>query len=120
MSHIVEIKTEVRDPVAIRAACERLKLPPPVQGTFELFSGSVTGIGVKLPGWRYPAVCDTATGQVRYDNYGGAWGDQSQLDRLLQRYAIEKATIEARRKGHTVTEQSLSDGSIKVTVQVGG
>ena len=32
MSHVVSIQTDVRDPVAIRAACERLKLPEPVLG----------------------------------------------------------------------------------------
>jgi hypothetical protein len=38
----------------------------------------------------------------------------------LQAYAVEKTKIEARRKGHAVTEQQLADGSIKLTVQVGG
>ena len=33
MSHIVSIKTEVRDPTAVAAACQRLGLPEPVQGT---------------------------------------------------------------------------------------
>jgi hypothetical protein len=28
--------------------------------------------------------------------------------------------IEARRQGHTVTEQSLADGSIKLTINIGG
>ena len=63
---------------------------------------------------------DTAKHQIRYDNYNGAWGEQKQLDRLLQAYAVEKAKLEARRAGHTVTEQPLSDGSIKLTIQVGG
>ena len=35
-------------------------------------------------------------------------------------YAVEKARIEARRQGHSVTEQPLADGSIKLTIQVGG
>ena len=34
--------------------------------------------------------------------------------------AVEKARIEARKRGHTVTEQSLADGSIKLTIQVTG
>jgi hypothetical protein len=42
------------------------------------------------------------------------------MDRFLQAYAIERAKMEARRKGHTVTEQSLADGSVKLTVTVGG
>ena len=37
MSHIVSVKTEVRDPVAIAAACRRLGLPEPVHGTAKLF-----------------------------------------------------------------------------------
>ena len=34
--------------------------------------------------------------------------------------AVEKAKLEARRRGHTVTEQRLEDGSIKLTVRVAG
>jgi hypothetical protein len=120
MSHIVEIQTEVRDPAAVRAACERLKLPPPKNGTFELYSASATGLAIELPGWNYPVVCDTANGQLRYDNFGGLWGEQKELDRFIQMYAVEKAKIEARWRGHTVTEQPLQDGSIKLTIQVGG
>ena len=120
MSHIVEIKTEVRDAVAVGAACQRLKLEAPTRGTAKLFSSSATGVIVKLPDWRYPVVFDTKSGQARYDNYNGRWGKQAQLARFLQGYAVEKARLEARRKGHTVTEQSLADGSIKLTVTVGG
>jgi len=120
MSHIVEIKTEVRDETAISAACQRLKLEAPTQGTAKLFSDSATGVIVKLPDWRYPAVFDTQSGQARFDNFEGRWGEQGQLDRFLQGYAVEKTKIEARKKGHTVTEQSQADGSIKLTVSVGG
>ena len=120
MSHIVSIKTEVRDAAAVRAACQRLKLPQPVHGTTKLFSGEVTGLAVELPDWRYPAVCDTTTGQVHYDNYNGRWGDQQHLDGFLQSYTVEKARIESRKKGHTMTEQQLQDGSIKLTIQVNG
>ncbi len=120
MSHIVTIKTEVRDADAVHAACRRLGLPEPVSGTTQLFSGEATGLAVQLPDWHYPVVCDTTTGKLHYDNYGGVWGDQQRLDRFLQAYAVEKARIEARKRGHSVTEQSLADGSIKLTVNVGG
>ena len=119
MSHIVTIKTEVRDANAVRASCRRLRLPAPVQGTHRLFSGQVSGLGVQLQDWKYPVVCQLDTGQLRYDNYGGRWGDQQHLDAFLQRYAVEKATIEARRQGHSVTEQPLHDGSVKLTINVG-
>ena len=120
MSHIVEIQTEVRDAAAIRAACQRLQLESPVFGEAKLFSGSKAGWQVKLPDWRYPVVCDVNTGKIDFDNYNGHWGEQAHLDGFLQTYAVEKAKIEARRKGHSVTEQSLVDGSIKLTIQVAG
>ena len=120
MSHIVTLRTEIRDAAAVRAACERLRLPEPVLGKTKLFSGEVEGLAVKLPDWAYPVVCNTATGQVQYDNFNGRWGDQKHLDKFLQAYAAEKVKIESRRKGHVVTEQQLADGSIKLTIQVGG
>ena len=120
MSHIVQIQTEVRDPLAVAAACRRIGLPEPVQGTARLYSGQVTGLLVKLPDWLYPAVVDAVTGSVQYDNYNGAWGRQEHLDRFLQAYAVEKATAEARKRGHSVTERALADGSVRLTIQVGG
>jgi hypothetical protein len=120
MSHIVQIQTEVRDPLAIQAAATRLRLPPPTHGTFKLFTNEATGWGVQLPRWRFPVVCDTDSGTVEIDNYEGEWGDRVQLDQFLQAYAVERAKLEARKAGHSVTEQLLSDGSIKLTVQVGG
>jgi hypothetical protein len=120
LSHIVQITTEVRDPQAVALACRRLGFPEPVHGTATLFSGEATGLLVRLPGWLYPAVLDTATGQTRFDNFEGAWGDPRHLDAFLQGYACEKAKLEARKRGHTVTEQTLPDGSVKLTVTVGG
>ena len=120
MSHIVNIKTQVRDPLAIAAACRRLKLPEPTLGTARLYSAEVTGLLVKLPEWIYPVVCDTNNGELHFDNFNGSWGLQEHLDRFLQAYAVEKAGIEASKRGHFVIEQRLSDGSIKLTVNVGG
>ena len=33
---------------------------------------------------------------------------------------VEKARLEARKRGHNVVEQALPDGSIRVTITVGG
>lgn len=120
MSHIVQIQTEVRDAAALQAACQRLGLSQPNHRRVRLFSAEATGLAVELPGWRYPVICDVASGQLQFDNFGGHWGNQKELDRLLQAYACEKAKIEARRRGHSVTEQQLADGSIKLTIQVAG
>jgi hypothetical protein len=118
MSHIVTIKTQVKDPIAIAAACRRLQLAEPRAGTAELYNAEATGLIVSLPEWRFPVVCDTATGQLHYDNFKGRWGDESYLHQWLQAYAVEKAMIEARRAGHSVHESLLIDGSIKLQIAV--
>jgi|SRR5579863_4028652 len=120
MSHIETIETEVRDATAVHAACERLRLPPPLQGAHELFSGTIEGLAVRLPQWEYAAICELQTGKLHYDNYGGRWGDEKEIGRFLQAYAAEKSKIAARCKGHSVTEQQLPDGWLKVSIQVGG
>ena len=116
VSHIVHIQTEVRDPIAIAAACERLKLPAPEHKTVRLFSAEATGLAVQLPGWRYPVVCDTSSGALKYDTFEGRWGEPAQLQKFLQMYAVEKAKLEARKQGHTATEQPLADGSIRLQI----
>jgi hypothetical protein len=119
VSHVVSIKSQVKDAEALAAACRRLGLTAPVHETVELFSGTVTGLAVRLPDWQYPVVVDVALGELQFDNYNGAWGNQSWLDRLLQNYSVEKARIEARRKGYAVHETMLQDGSIKLQILEG-
>ena len=116
MSHVVTIQSKVHDPAAVAAACHRLKLPAPIDGTAELFSGSASGLIIQLPGWQYPVVADTLSGTLRYDDYGGRWGRKEELDRFMQSYAVEKARFEATKKGYTVSEQTLHDGAVKLQI----
>lgn len=120
MSHIVQIQTEIRDAAAVRAACQRLGLPAPIEGKTKLFSGEATGLAVQLPDWQYPVVADLSSGRVQYDNFQGRWGEQRHLDRFLQAYAVELARAEARKKGHVCTEHTLANGSVKLTIQIAG
>ena len=120
MSHVVTIKNQTRDPAALRGACSLLGHAEPVHRVAQLFTSKATGYCVELPDWRYPVVCDTDEGRVHFDNYGGRWGRQERLDQLVQIYAVEKAKLESRRNGHSVTEQQLTDGSIKLVIGVGG
>ena len=120
MSHIVQIQTEVRDEGAVQAACSRLHLPRATRGTFQLYSEEASGLGIELPHWKYPVVANTETGQLKFDNYEGRWGSQEFLGQFLQAYAAERVKIEARKNGHSVMEQQLGNGSIKLTVNVGG
>ncbi|EMB13653.1 hypothetical protein RE6C_05599 [Rhodopirellula europaea 6C] len=74
---------------------------------------------MQLRDWRYPVVFDLSTGETRFDNYQGYWGNQQHLNDFLQAYAVEKTKLEARRKGYSVTERSLEDGRIQLSVNVG-
>ena len=120
MSHIVQIQTEIRDPAAVRAACGRLSLPEPLFGETKLFNSSAVGWAIQLPEWRYPVVCDITTAKIAFDNFGGRWGNESHLHKFVQAYAVERAKMEARRQGHSVQEQTLADGSIRVQIAVAG
>ena len=120
MSHIAQIKTEVRDASAVEAACRRLGLEQPTTGNFQVYVVQRAGMGVKLPGWQYPVVCNLETGAVDFDNYNGSWGNQKELDKFLQAYATEKAIHEAQKGGYSVFEQVLEDGSIKLNITVEG
>jgi hypothetical protein len=115
LSHIVSLSTKIRDSVAVTAACQKLGLPQPIQGTAKLFSGEASGLLVQFPGWQYPAVIDTNTGTIQYDNFNGLWGEQPQLDKFLQSYAVEKTKLEARKKGMQISEQTLQDAASNFT-----
>jgi hypothetical protein len=120
MSHVVTIQTKVHDPAAVRAACRRLGLAEPAVGTARLYSGEAAGLLVQLPGWQYPAVVDVLTGTIHFDNFQGHWGDRQHLDRFLQMYAVEKAKLEAHKKGYQVSEHQLQDGAIRLQIVEGG
>ena len=64
-------------------------------------------------------ILSTGAGVVQYDNFEGHWGAQSQLDRFLQAYAVEKVRLEARKQGYQVSEQTLQDGSVKLQIVEG-
>jgi len=119
MSHIVTIATKVKEVEAVVAACQRLGLAAPVEGTASLYSGEATGLIVQFSEWRYPIVIATATGNLHYDNFEGSWGNPADLDCFLQAYAVELVRLEARKKGHLVSEQLLDDGTIRLQIQEG-
>ena len=120
MSHIVTVAAKATDPAALAAACTRLKLPPPQTETVTFFDRSVqTGLAVRPLGFVYPIVCDVETGDLYHDTYGGRWGDDAFVGRLLQAYAVEKTKLQAQARGHRVAENALPDGSVKLTVTAG-
>lgn len=102
MSHTMNIQIELHDRAALEAACQRLGLEM-VEGSHRLYQTTEEGIGVFLPGWKYPVVVK-ADGTIAYDNYNGSWGDIRELNKLRAFYGLEKAKIEARKKGYSVYE----------------
>jgi hypothetical protein len=119
VSHIVTVKAEIKNPVALTLACARLGLVAPKQGNHKLYSGkAISGLAISLPGWKYPVVVDSVSGEVHYDNYNGHWGSQAQLDKLLQRYAVEATLAVTESLGYGCEEVLLEDGSIELVVSV--
>ena len=112
MSHIVKLQTKMTDPKAIAAACKRLGLDEPVQGTAKVYGTKVTGTVINLPGWNYPLVIE-ADGTVKYDNYRGSWGDEEKLNDFQQAYGLECARQMAQAKGWSYSEVAVEDGAIE-------
>ncbi len=111
MSHTMSIQTEIRDLTALEAACKRLELTTET-GTFKLFQTTEEGTAIHFEGWKYPAVVKN-DGTVAYDDYNGRWGDVGQLNELTAYYGLEKAKMEARKKGYSIYERSIDNGNIQ-------
>ena len=119
MSHTVTIETKLKDPAALRAACVRLKLPEPKTETVKFFDGvEHEGLAVRPPGFVYPVLIQP-DGAVRCDTFNGRWGDDAFLGRLKQAYAVEAAKLQAKQRGHRISETALPNGGVKLTVTAG-
>lgn len=115
MSHINSVKIQMKDREAVKAAAQHLNLEFVGEKVHTLFNGQTArGMGFKLPGWTYPVVVDLSTGEAHYDNYNESWGQQVELDRLVQRYSAEVARGQAEQMGFVYSEQTLDDGSLQV------
>jgi hypothetical protein len=122
MSHVVTVKLEVKDVAAIHAAAARLEKAQLLHNgdvhTYKMYGRQQqTGIGLQLEGWQHPVVIDTESGEVRYDNFGGSWGNQERLDEFVQAYSVEKVKLEALMHGHIVEEEFCENGDIKLKIQ---
>jgi phage gp16-like protein len=117
MSHTVSIKaTNMTSEVYLQAACRRLNLEAPKKGVHKLFDGTkVEGNSVHLPNWNYPVVVQ-ADGEAKFDNYGGRWGKEEELDKLVQAYKIEETTELARLQSYSVVEEQHANGDVKLVL----
>ncbi|MCX7428798.1 MAG: hypothetical protein NTW96_24625 [Planctomycetia bacterium] len=147
MSHIVTIKTELRDIAAIKAACKRMgwqllegqhtfRWYGRYVGDYREFEKQLRDLGIKTEDY---GKCDHAIrvpgaeyeiGLVQRGNrfvpLWDTWGPgglakvshENGMGGFLAAYAVEKAKLEARRKGYTVTEKTLPNGNIQLQVTV--
>jgi hypothetical protein len=83
-----------------------------------LYSGrNVKGdFSFNLPGWTYPVVVQDGGETLKFDNYGGSWGNNSELDKLKQEYAACLCEDEVCEMGFEITDRvMLDDGTIELT-----
>jgi uncharacterized protein DUF1257 len=122
MSHFTTIKTQFKDIDALRLACAELGLPLLKDAEARGYGGrTMTGdfiIQLKGPydialnhqvDGTYSITTDWWEGHVE-----GEVGKQ--CGKLLQLYAVHKATLEAKRKGHLVRRKQQPDGCIKLVI----
>ena len=115
MSHIITLETKLKDPDALKRACDALGVTIEENTTIRLFQASRSGSAISLPGWRYPIVVDSE-GTVHYDNYGGRWGDIKHLGELVQEYTAQVVEAQAFNDGLYSWRESREDGTLVITV----
>ncbi len=119
MSHTVTTKVKFAQPAAGEAGKESPLAKAVVrlggkflgQGNHKLYQGTETGAGFTLPEWRYPIVL-SPSGELKYDDYHGSWGNVKDLGRLQDFYAVEAARAAANERGLMV--QETAEGGLQI------
>jgi hypothetical protein len=125
MSHFTSIKTQIKDIEALRSACTELGLAVKqgaeargylanrIKGDYVIQLKGPYDIAInKQPDATFGITADLWEGHVERE-VGKGYG------KLLQLYAVHKATREARRKGHMTRRLPQRDGSIKLVIAGG-
>jgi hypothetical protein len=122
MSHFATVTTQIKDIAALSAACAELGLPVEANTTARGYSTqSVPGEHVI----RLKGPYDIAVNRQKDGSYGLTtdwWNGHvekevgSNYSRLLQLYAVHKATAEARKRGHSVQRKAAKNGTIKLVI----
>lgn len=139
MSHTVSFKTRVKNVESIHITAKRMGLSEPkyVEG-YRMSEKRVTGIAVRLPGWRKHVVFDTESGSVEFDNWSpfdenhpmvrqgkkqvgddGRWGDIVQLHQFIDEYLGTEVMLQAATEGHVVEDchWDAAEGAFKVKIR---
>lgn len=112
MSHIVKIKTEIKNLDTIRRVCQTLNLQTQdIAEGLEIFTPNTyrKSIVVRNQGDHY---------ELEYDSWGWPAELKARLGdscgRLLQLYAVQEIQDQAIWHGYSIEQQTLQDGSIKI------
>lgn len=97
-SHTVRVKVNFGNADALKAAVKAMGGEFIGVGDHSLFQGCETGIGFRLPGWLYPLVAK-ANGELAYDDYGGRWGNTSDIEKLKGEYTLALAAKRCQQLG---------------------
>ena len=138
MSHVVKIDTELRDLAAVEAACKRLGwVFLRDKKTYEWYGRHVGDYpipkgmakedmgkcehAISIPGVKYEVgLVKSGSGWAPiYDFYDSSLKQAMggiKAEKFMQAYAVEKAKIEARKKGYKCQETKLDNGSIRLTI----
>jgi hypothetical protein len=57
------------------------------------------------------------SGNLRYDNYEGKWGDEAELDKILQAYSVAELKYQSELEGYIITETRLDNGDIELVAE---
>jgi len=122
MSHFATITTQIKDLAALQSACTELGLAVVAHATARGYStNTVRGDHVI----RLKGPYDIAVNQQPDGTFGLTtdWWDGhvekevgQNFGRLLQLYAVHKATTEARKRGHFVARKAAQNGAIKLVI----
>lgn len=140
MSHVASIETQIFDLAALASCCAEMGLtfkegqrkyawfgihmgdyPLPKGMKAEDLGNCQHAIGVPTTKWEIGLVLDPATGgySLLFDFFGpqgapivAAIGKKG--EKLLQRYGVVKATMEAEKKGYAAARSEKEDGSIEL------
>ena len=95
MSHTVTTKVEYKNLEALRSSVLAMGGQVIGEGKHQLYQHKdVEGFGFKLPNWSYPLVL-TKSGELKFDDYNGRWGNPKDLEALKGSYTLEQGKLTA-------------------------
>lgn len=125
MSHWANIQTQIKDIEALAHACAELGVKLIADSTARGYGKQTMKADyvIRLPGPYDVALAKQPDGTftLTTDWWGGSVEAVvgKNYARLKQLYAVHKATLEAKKKGHTVV-RTQKDGAIRLTVNMPG